>query len=108
MPGAIAAVKKLSERFTIYIVSAAMEFPQSLTEKREWLAQHFPDISWRHIIFCGDKSIIKTDYMIDDHAKNLDYCQGKPIMFPAFHNHTQQHHPKPGYWEAITSFFEKE
>ena len=23
-------------------------------------------------VFCGDKSIIKTDYLIDDHLKNLD------------------------------------
>ncbi|MFD2920822.1 5'(3')-deoxyribonucleotidase [Terrimonas rubra] len=108
MPGAIEAIKKLSENFTIYIVSAAMEFPQSLPEKREWLAEYFPDISWRNIIFCGDKSVIKTDYMIDDHAKNLDFCQGKAIMFAAFHNQSQNQHLKFGNWDAVTAFFENE
>ncbi len=106
--GAIEAIKKLSENFTIYIVSAAMEFPQSLPEKREWLAEHFPDISWRNIIFCGDKTVIKTDYMIDDHAKNLDFCQGKAIMFAAFHNQGQNHHPKFDNWEDVTKFLETE
>ncbi len=108
MPGAIEAIKKLSENFIIYIVSAAMEFPQSLPEKREWLAEYFPDISWRNIIFCGDKSVIKTDYMIDDHAKNLDFCQGKAIMFAAFHNQSQNHHPRFDDWDAVTAFFENE
>src|SRR5437867_1956463 len=64
IPGAQEAVKKLMENFEVYIVSAAMEFPQSLAEKYEWLREHFPFVSWRNIIFCGDKSIIATDYLI--------------------------------------------
>lgn len=108
MEGAIEAVKILSEEFDVYIVSAAMEFPQSLPEKREWLSEHFPFVSWQNIVFCGDKSIIKTDYMIDDHRKNLDYCHGKALMFSAFHNHGQTHHPRFDNWNSIVAFFEKE
>src|SRR5205085_1561527 len=51
--GAQDALKKINEDFQIYIVSAAMEFPQSLPEKLEWLKEHFPFISWRNIVFCG-------------------------------------------------------
>src|ERR1700754_1403858 len=52
MPGAVEAVKQLQERYEIYIVSAAMQYPYCLSEKREWLNEHFPSIDWRHIVFC--------------------------------------------------------
>lgn len=108
MEGAVEAVKKLSADFEIYIVSAAMEFPLSLFEKREWLAEHFPFIDWRNIIFCGDKSIIATDYLIDDHCKNLDYCKGTPIMFHAGHNANLTHHKRVHNWEEVLSLMEQE
>src|SRR6478672_2511723 len=78
MEGAVEAVQELMKSYKVYIVSAAMEFPQSLSEKYDWLREHFPFISWQQIIFCGDKSVISTDYLIDDHIKNLDSCSGKP------------------------------
>lgn len=108
MEGAIEALAKLSEDFELYIVSAAMEFPQSLAEKREWLAEFFPFISWKNIIFCGDKSIIKTDYMIDDHCKNLDFCHGMPLLFSAYHNPDKVHHKRFDDWKSIVAFLEKE
>lgn len=108
MPGAFDALTKLSTLFEIYIVSAAMEFPQSLPEKADWLKEHFPFIDWRHIIFCGDKSIIGTDYMIDDHIKNLDYFKGKPLMFHAFHNANYTHHLRLKNWEQALDILEKE
>lgn len=101
MPGAVEAVKKLMETYEVYIVSAAMEFPQCLTEKHEWLQEHFPFIDWRHIVFCGDKSIINTDYMIDDHIKNLDHFKGTTLMFHAFHNVHHKHHQRVNNWEDV-------
>lgn len=86
MPGAVEALQELSKNFEIFIVSAAMEFPQSLSEKQAWLNQHFPFISWKNIVFCGDKSVIQADYMIDDHVKNLSGFKGTPLLFDAAHN----------------------
>ena len=108
MQGAIQAVKYLMEKYEVYIVSAAMEFPLSLTEKYEWLQEHFPFISWRNIIFCGDKSIIDTDFLIDDHCKNLDFCKGKAIMFNAFHNVNMNHHVRANNWDEVIALIEKE
>ena len=108
MPGAQEAVKNLSENFDVYIVSAAMEFPQSLFEKHEWLQEHFPFISWKNIIFCGDKSIIGTDYMIDDHVRNLDCCQGKTLMFHAGHNIHVDHHRRVNNWPEILEIMQQE
>jgi len=104
--GAIDAVKKLMVHFEVYVVSAAMEFPLSLPEKYEWLQEHFPFITWRNIIFCGDKSIVNTDYMIDDHPKNLDHFKGKTIMFSAGHNANFSHHQRVNNWDEVLAFFE--
>lgn len=108
MEGAREAVLALSGKYDIYIVSAAMEFPQSLIEKYEWLQEHFPFISWRNIILCGDKSIISTDYMIDDHVKNLDVCKGKTLMFTAGHNAGIDNHTRVNTWKEVIAFLEKE
>lgn len=106
MPGAIEAVKELQQKFDIYIVSAAMQYPYCLVEKRDWLGEHFPFIDWRHIVFCGDKSIIGTDYMIDDHIKNLDYFKGTTIMFHAFHNVNHTHHTRANNWQEVLSLLQ--
>lgn len=108
MEGAKEAVLELMKTFNIYIVSAAMEFPLSLPEKYEWLQEHFPFISWKNIIFCGDKSIIGTDYMIDDHVRNLDVCKGKTLMFTAGHNSGINHHTRVNTWKEVMAFLDKE
>jgi 5'-nucleotidase len=106
IPGSVDAVKKLMEDFDVYIVSAAMEFPLSLFEKKQWLEEHFPFISWKNIVFCGVKSIIKTDYLIDDHLKNLDNFSGIPLLFTAAHNFYVNHHHRLNNWEEILYYFE--
>lgn len=108
MEGSQEVVRKLMKDYDVYIVSAAMEFPQSLFEKHQWLHKHFSFISWKNIIFCGDKSIIGTDYLIDDHLKNLDFCRGKAIMFNASHNSNSNHHFRVKNWEEVNSFFTNE
>ena len=79
-------VKKLCGVYEVFIVSAATEFPPSLSDKQAWLNEHFPFISWRNVVFCGSKTIIKADIMIDDHFKNLDAFEGETLLFTAPHN----------------------
>jgi 5'-nucleotidase len=86
MPNAVEVLSKLNEKHQVYIVSAAIEFPLSLNEKLEWLQEYFPFITWKQIVFCGSKQIIKADIMIDDHFKNLDYFEGQSILFTQPHN----------------------
>jgi 5'-nucleotidase len=108
MPGAVEAITELMKDYEIYIVSAAMEFPQSLPEKHEWLQQHFPFISWRNIVFCGDKSLINADYMIDDHPKNLDSFKGTTIMFHAAHNANITHHQRANTWTEVLALLKSD
>jgi len=81
MPGSREVLKRLNNHYGIIIVSLATEFPNCLTDKLLWLHDNFPFISWKQIVFCGDKNIIESEIMIDDHLKNLDHFRGKTIMF---------------------------
>ncbi len=86
IPDSVDGLKYLNEKYNVLIVSSATEFPDSLKEKVEWLNEHFPFIKWQQIILCGTKNSIKGDIMIDDHPKNLDYFEGKKILFSQPHN----------------------
>lgn len=79
-------LEQLNRRYRVFIVSAAMEFPNSLVEKQGWLNRHFPFITWQQMVFCGSKEIVNADIMIDDHFKNLDYFTGETILFTQPHN----------------------
>lgn len=108
MEGAREALLELTKHFEVYIVSAAMEFPQSLPEKYEWLQEHFPFISWRNIVFCGDKSVIGTDYMIDDYPHNLESCKGKALLFTAGHNMGINHFTRVNSWAEVMDLLKQE
>ncbi len=105
MPGSQEVVRELQERYDIYIVTAAQEFRNSLPDKHDWLQEHFPFIHWKNYVFCGDKSIIRADYMIDDHAYNLETFQGKGLLYTASHNVEEDRFTRVDNWEEIRDFF---
>lgn len=98
--GSVAAVKKLQEKHEVYIVSAAMEFPNSLEDKYHWLAEHFPFIGWKNIMFCGEK-IVSTDVMIDDRAKNFIDFKGRKLLFSSPHNLLLTGYERVNNWEEV-------
>jgi 5'(3')-deoxyribonucleotidase len=71
MPHAQRVLERLQSRYEIFIASAAMEVPSSFAAKYDWLAEHFPFIPTSHIVFCGDKSILRADFLIDDNPRQL-------------------------------------
>jgi 5'(3')-deoxyribonucleotidase len=86
IPHSQEVISRLMTKYEVYIATAAMEFPNSFRDKYDWMKEHFPFISWHNIIFCGDKHVLKGDYMIDDRLKNLKTFDGKSIVFTAPHN----------------------
>jgi 5'(3')-deoxyribonucleotidase len=52
-----------------------MEVPTSFTPKFRWLAEHFPFIQPSIIVFCGNKSILRADFLIDDNPRQLRLFQ---------------------------------
>ncbi|HFA48148.1 MAG TPA: 5'(3')-deoxyribonucleotidase [Bacteroidetes bacterium] len=101
-------VQWLLGHYDIFVVSAAMEFRNSLADKRDWMQKHFPFIHWKNIVFCGDKSIVQADYMIDDHVKNLEKFNGKGLLYTASHNIAETRFARANNWLEVRAFFEKE
>lgn len=83
MPHAQRVLNRLQQHYEIYIATAAMEIPSSFNAKFHWLKQHFPFIPASHIVFCGNKSILNGDYLIDDNPRQLRLFRGEGILFSA-------------------------
>jgi 5'(3')-deoxyribonucleotidase len=77
MPDAQRVLRRLQAHYDVFIASAAMEVPSSFTAKYQWLVEHFPFIPTSHIVFCGDKSILRADFLIDDNPRQLRLFQGE-------------------------------
>jgi 5'-nucleotidase len=92
---------ELSKKYEIFIASAAMEFKNSFVHKYDWLSVHFPFIPWTHIVFCGDKSIINADYLIDDHVRHFKNFKGHGILFSSPHNMNETWNPRVNSWKEV-------
>lgn len=98
--GAVAAVQQLQTKYDVYIVSAAMEFRNSLEDKFDWLAEHFSFISWKNVVFCGEK-IVDVDIMIDDRIKNFVGFEGRPLLFTSPHNLLITEYERVDNWQQV-------
>lgn len=94
-------VRQLYDKYEVFIVSAAMEMPYSLEDKFFWLEQHFPFIQWKRIVFCGDKSIINADVLIDDRSLNFEKFTGRPLLFTAHHNLNITGYERVNSWKEV-------
>jgi len=105
MKDAVEVVRELSGYYEIFVASAAMEFRNSLIDKFDWLDEHFPFIHWKNRVLCGDKSILKAHYLIDDHVFNLVNFSGKGILFNAPHNLEDTRFDRVMNWKEVGERF---
>lgn len=84
--GALEAMEQLCRLHQVYIVSAATEFPDSFQDKLRWLERYLPQIPTRRIIFCGEKSILDLDCLVDDTPSHFEGFRGTGLLFDAPHN----------------------
>lgn len=98
-------IQQLCERFEVFITTAAMEFPSSFTAKYEWLKEHFPFLNEMNFVFCGDKSIIHADYLIDDNARHFQGFKGQGILFTAPHNINETGYVRVNNWLEVQEYF---
>ncbi|MFF2479746.1 5'-3'-deoxyribonucleotidase [Paenibacillus sp. NPDC058071] len=98
-------ILELQERYEIFIATAAMEVPASFKAKYEWLKEHFPSIPDSHIVFCGDKSIIHADYLIDDNVNQLHSFRGKGILYSTPHNRFATGFTRVDSWLDVRKLF---
>jgi 5'(3')-deoxyribonucleotidase len=98
-------VRKLNDQYELFIVSSAMEFPNSLNEKLEWLGEHFPFLHWKQFVFCGSKAVVHGDYMVDDMIHNLERFNGEKFIFTAPHNLQYDHFTRLNDWKEVGEKF---
>ncbi len=98
-------IRELSERYEIFITTAAMEVPASFTAKYEWLKEHFGFLNDMNFVFCGDKSIIHADYLIDDNARHFKRFCGQGILFTAPHNIHETGYVRVNNWKEVRDYF---
>jgi 5'-nucleotidase len=83
IPNAILSVKKIQEKYDVWILTRpSIKNINCYSEKAYWLVQRFgEDILNRTVMSC-DKSIVKGDYLIDDQISDgqLEF-EGKLLKF---------------------------
>ncbi len=105
MPESQRVLEALQSRYEVFIATAAMEVPTSFTAKYEWLGKHFPFIPASHIVFCGDKSIIRADYLIDDNPRQFVRFGGEGILYNAHHNVNVTGYRRVNDWLDVEKMF---
>ena len=100
-------LKEINQRYELFIVSAAIEFPNSLKDKLEWLNEHFPFLTWKQIVFCGDKKLVHGDFIIDDHVRNLVHFPGKKYLYSSPHNLNETTYHRLNNWKEVAEVFLK-
>ena len=79
---------------------------QDSQPKFDWLAANFPFIDWRQIVLCGDKSIIRAEYMIDGNVYHLRRFEGEKMLFDSPHNRkVPDAVHRVHNWDEVLSFF---
>jgi len=102
--GAQDVIKQLHKKHEVFIASAAMQFPNSLQEKSEWLDEHFSFISWQNRILCGHKYILRGDVLIDDSSHNLESFEGEQkLLFSSPHNNNVQEFTRVNNWDEVAT-----
>jgi 5'(3')-deoxyribonucleotidase len=107
MEDSVDVLRELNKQYEVFIVSAAMEFPNSLKDKLEWLMDNFPFFSWKQIALTGSKDLVFGDFMIDDHVKNLKGFKGKPYIYTAAHNLEVTGYDRINNWKEAAAIFLK-
>jgi 5'(3')-deoxyribonucleotidase len=90
-PYAQEVTKWLSQYFNLFVVTAY--HPVTCLDKADWIGEFFPHIPQKNIIFCNDKGLVHTKFLVDDGSHNIiDYHNsnksGLPIVFDAPWNRT--------------------
>ena len=107
MPESQRVLQRLQQKYEVFIATAAMEVPTSFQQKYRWLAKYFPFIPASHIVYCGDKGILRADYLIDDNPRQLRRFEGEGILYSSPHNVGVKGFRRVKNWLEVEAFFLK-
>jgi 5'(3')-deoxyribonucleotidase len=106
MPDAPEVLHDLAGRFEVFIATQAMSVPNSFGPKYRWLQRHFPFLPPTQFVYCGDKSILRADYLIDDLPRNLKRFTGTGLLYSAPHNQGATGFTRVANWQEVAAYFE--
>lgn len=67
MPGAIESFNLLKEKYDVWILTRpSFKNINCFSDKAKWVLDHLGYSVLEKLIICGDKSLVKGDYLIDD------------------------------------------
>lgn len=98
-------VRELVKNYEVYIATAAMAFPNSLGPKFRWLRRHFPWLQPTQFVFCGNKGILNSDFLIDDQPQHFRRFAGEGILFTAPHNLRESGYRRVDNWQQVSQLF---
>ncbi len=105
IPDSQRVLEDLSMRFEIFIATQAMVVPNSLGPKYRWLQRHFSFLPPTHYVFCGNKSILRADFLIDDQPKNILRFEGQGLLYTAPHNIPATEFVRVNNWREVAEYF---
>ena len=105
MPESQRVMQRLQQNYEVFIATAAMEIPTSFQAKYRWLGKHFSFIPASHIVYCGDKSILRADYLIDDNPRQLRRFSGEGILYSSPHNINVKGFQRVNDWLDVERLF---
>lgn len=106
MDGAIEVIGEMVKSHDVFIVTAAMEHPGSLWPKFEWVQEFMPFFDPLKLVFCGDKSIVEVDYLIDDTPHHFEKLSGTGIVYDAPKNRAETRFRRVRNWREIAEMFD--
>ncbi|HEY8464022.1 MAG TPA: 5'-3'-deoxyribonucleotidase [Bacillota bacterium] len=105
-PYAVEITKFLAQYFDLYIITAYHW--EACRDKAQWIIEHFPHINSKNIIFCNNKALIGTSFLIDDGPHNLESFKGEAILFDApWNRFLGDRYFRAKDWREVGKFFEK-
>ena len=105
LPDCQEVVRELADRYDVFIATAAMDVPRSFDAKYRWLQRHFPFIPPSQFVFCGDKTIVDADYLIDDRPRHCANFKGQALLFSAPHNAGEARYTRVASWKEVREHF---
>lgn len=105
MPDAAEVLRELTQRFEVFVATQAMSVPNSFGPKYRWLQRHFPFLPPSQYVYCGDKSILRADYLVDDQPRNLLRFEGSGILYSAPHNLAAKGFVRVANWLEVAAYF---
>jgi 5'(3')-deoxyribonucleotidase len=102
IPDAAKTIDTLIQDNDIFIVTAQRRGDEQHT--LDWLHEH--DIKYNGIYLGFDKTVMKTDFLIDDKPQNVYSCHGRGLAFAAPWNRMVE--PRFHNWNEINEYFKNE